>query len=78
MRMGACAVSRSAIAAFDLLQPGTGPLRLDAVALGIVQVDRWALAFGAVARGLVAAADAVGGEMLGDRAASNGSTRRAR
>ena len=43
-------------------------LELDAVAFGIVQVDRWALAFGAIARGLLAAADAVGGEMLGDRA----------
>src|SRR5262245_4707021 len=43
-------------------------LELDAVAFGIVQVDRWALAFGAVARGLRAAIDSVRGEMLGDRA----------
>jgi hypothetical protein len=43
-------------------------LELDAVALGIMQVDRRALAFGAVARGFRAADDAVRGEMLGDRA----------
>src|ERR1700724_3016245 len=42
-------------------------LKLDAVALGIVQVDRRSLALGAVAGLLLAAMDAVPGEMLGDR-----------
>ena len=42
-------------------------LELDAVAFGIVQVDRRALALGAVARRLLSAADAVRHQMRDDR-----------
>src|SRR5262245_25449304 len=67
VRIG-CAVLRAAIAALPIMSVRHRALELDAVAFGVVQVDRRTLAFGAVARRLRAAGDAVGAEMLGDRA----------
>src|SRR5262245_5887320 len=67
VRMG-CAVLRAAIVALPIMSARHRALELDAVAFGVVQVDRRTLAFGAVARRLRTAGDAVGAEMLGDRA----------
>ncbi len=52
----------------SLLLPNDGrPFELDAVAFRILQVDRWALAFGTVAQGRRTAGDALPGKMFGNR-----------
>ena len=52
----------------SLLLPNDGrPFELDAVAFRILQVDRWALAFGTVAQGRRTAGDALSGKMFGNR-----------
>ena len=52
----------------SLLLPNDGrPFELDAVAFRILQVNRWALAFGTVAQGRRTAGDALSGKMFCNR-----------